>query len=122
MDDTPRRLSQLARILSDARPYGDAPAPDALEHLHRVRLQRIQNLTAHLDNPAARGVDDVDAVAMRLLLDQYMDVVVQLRAAARAGAQTLAGVADAVRADRRRIEERSKQRETPPVSAAPSDR
>ena len=95
MDDAARRLVQLARILSDPRPSGDAPPSDPVEHLHRLRLQRIERLTAQLDDRAGRDVDDVDAVAMRLLLDQYTGVVLHLRAVARDSARTLAGLAAA---------------------------
>ena len=118
MDDASRRLTQMARILSDARPHGDAPVSDSVEHLYRVRLHRIQHLTAQLDDRAGRDVDDVDVVAMRLILDQYMGVVVHLRTAARESAKTLAGLAAAVRTERRRVEQQEKQLD----AAAPSDR
>lgn len=122
MDDASQRLTRLARILSDARPYGDTPGFDSAEHLSRVRLQRIQHLTAQLDERAGHDVDDVDAVAMRLLLDQYLGVVVHLRAVAREGAGTLAALAAAVRTERRLVDEQLEQQEKRLASAAPSER
>lgn len=119
MDDASQRLSQLARILSDARPYGDAPVSDPAEHLYLVRLHRIQHLIEQLDDRAGRDIDDVDAVAMRLILDQYMGVVVHLRATARESAKTLAGLAAVVRTERRRVEQQQEQ-QTQRAAAAPS--
>lgn len=122
MDDTSRRLTRLAQILSDARPYGEASVSDSAEYLCRVRLQRMQHLTAHLDDRAGRDVDDVDAVAMRLLLDQYAGAVVHLRATAGESARMLADLAATVRTDRRLVDEQLEQQEKRFASAAPSDR
>ena len=121
MDDAARRLAQLARILSDARPYSEAATADPAEHLHQVRLQRIQDFTAQLDDSDGRGIDVVDAVAMRLVLDQYASVVAHLRAAARERAATLGRLAAQLRTDRRLVDEQLAQREQPLASTAPSD-
>lgn len=121
MDDTSRRLVQLARILSDARPYNEAATADPAEHLHQVRLQRIQDFTAQLDEADGRGIDVVDAVAMRLVLDQYASVVAHLRAAARERAATLERLSAQVRSDRRLVDQQLAQRETLLASTAPSD-
>lgn len=122
MDDTSRRLARLAGILNDTRPYGEASALDPVEHLHRVRLQRIQGLTAQLDDRTGHDVDEMDGVAMRLLLDEYAGALAQLRAVAREGAKTLEGVAAVVRKDRSLVDHQLEQQEKRPASTAPSDR
>jgi hypothetical protein len=122
MDDASRRLAQLARILSDARPHGEAATVDPEEHLHRVRLQRIQDFTAQLDDGDGRGIDVADTVAMRLVLDQYFSVVAHLRAAVRERAAVLGSLAAQLRADRRLVDDQvAQQREKPLASTAPSD-
>jgi hypothetical protein len=121
MDDASRRLAQLARILSDARPHGEAATVDPEEHLHRVRLQRIQDFTAQLDDGDGRGIDVADTVAMRLVLDQYFSVVAHLRAAVRERAAVLGSLAAQLRADRRLVDDQVAQREKPLASTAPSD-
>ena len=122
MDDTPRRLAQLARILSEGRPYGEKSATDLAEHLHQIRLTRIKGFTAQLDDGEGRDVDEIDAVAMRLVLDEYSGVVAQLRAAARERAAALGSLAAQLRTDRRLVDEQLAHREKQLASAAPSDR
>lgn len=122
MDDASRRLAQLARVLSDARLHGDESAPDPAEHLHRVHLQRIPRLTVQLDDRVGRDVDGIDAVAMRLLLDEYAAVIDHLRSAVRAHAQTLEGLAATLRTDRRRVHQQLERREQRFASTAPSER
>lgn len=122
MDDPSRRLGQLARILSDTRPYGEGSATDLAERLHHIRLTRLQGFTAQLDDHAGLSVDAVDAIAMRLILDDYASVVAQLRAAARERAAALGSLAAQLRADRRLVDDQIAQREKPPASTAPSDR
>lgn len=119
MDDASRRLAQLARILSDARPHGDVSTADLAEQVH---LKRIQGFTAQLDDGDGRSIDAVDAVAMRLVLDEYSRVVAQLRAAAREGAATLGSLAAQLRASRRLLDEQLTRREKRLGSTAPSDR
>ena len=121
MDDASRRLAQLARILSDARPHGDVSTTDLAEHLHQVQLQRIQGFTAQLDDGDGRSIDAVDAVAMRLVLDEYSRVGAQLRAAARERAATLRSRAAQLRTDRQLVEGQLAHREKQLASTAPSD-
>ena len=122
MDDASRRLAQLARILSDGRPYSEASASDLADHLHRIRLNRIQGFTGQLDDGAGRGVDVVDAVAMRLVLDDFASVVAHLRTVARERATALGTLAAQLRADRRLVDEQLAHREKQPAATAPSDR
>lgn len=122
MDDASRRLAQLARILSDTRPFGEPSTADRAEHLQQVRLKRIQDVAAQLDAGVARRVDDVDTIAMRLVLDEYASVVAQLRAAAREGAATLGSLAAQLKTNRRLLDEQLMRREKRLASTAPSDR
>jgi hypothetical protein len=71
----------------------------------------MQSLAAQLGERAGHGVDDVDAVAMRLVLDDYSHVLAGLRQAAAESAKVLEGLAASVRTDRYSINERLKQRE-----------
>ena len=122
MDGASRRLAQLARILSDTRPFGEPSTTDRPEPLQQVRLKRIQDVTAQLDAGTARPVDEVDAVAMRLVLDEYASVVAHLRAAAREGAATLGSLAAQLKTYQRLLDEQFTRREKPRASTAPSDR
>ena len=121
MDDASRRLAQLARILSDARPFGALSTTDVAEHLHQVRLKRIEGFTAQLTDGDGRGIDAVDALAMRLVLDEYSSVVAHLRAAARERAAALGSLAAQLRSDRRLVEEQLAHREKQHAATAPSD-
>ncbi len=120
MDDASRRLMQLARILSDARPYAEGSTPDAVEYMHGVRLQRIQHLTAQLDERAGCDIDGVDAVTMRLLLEEYAHALAPLRAAVREDSNALERSAAALRTDQRRANLLAEQQETGFVATAPS--
>jgi hypothetical protein len=121
MEDASQRLMQLARILSDARSSAAGSTPDPAEYRHRVGLQRIQHLTAQLDERAGRDIDGVDAVTMRLLLEDYANALAALRAAAGEDSNILERSAAALRTDQRRVNELAEQ-ETRFVSTAPSGR
>src|SRR5262245_42416584 len=83
-EDAARRLLDLERILSQSKTQatsaGDAD-PVTL-HLADVPTERIRRFTAELQN-AGQGDDEVAAVTMRLLLNDYASAVAHLRAVAR---------------------------------------
>jgi len=49
-------------------------------HLSSVPLERIRALTLELQDRVATTLDDVDAITMRLLLNDYKTAVAHLRA------------------------------------------
>lgn len=122
MDGSSRRLAQLVRILDETSPRGETSMDDPADHLRQLRLQRIQRLTAQLGEHAGHDADDVDAVAMRLVLDDYSHVLAHVRTVAAESAKMLEGLAASVRADRRRVDERLQQQVKQRASTAPSDR
>jgi hypothetical protein len=111
VDGSSRRLGQLVRILDETSPRDTGLTHDTADHLERLRLQRIERLAAQLRERTGHDVDNVDAVAMRVMLDEYSHVAADLRTAAAEGATALEHVAAAVRADRRLLDDRLKPRE-----------
>jgi hypothetical protein len=111
VDGSSRRLGELVRILDETSPRDIGLTHDTADHLERLRLQRIERLAAQLGERTGPDVDNVDAVAMRVILDEYSHIVADLRTAAAEGAKVLENVAAAVSADRRLLDERLKPRE-----------
>jgi len=86
MSGTPRpssRLARLDRILSaSAAPVAARTTdtdPDQV-HLASVPLERIQALTLELQERSAHVTDEIDAITMRLLLNDFKAAVAHLRA------------------------------------------
>jgi hypothetical protein len=85
MHTAPPRLTRLDRILSLSQPPVARAAADTdpqQVHLASVPLERIQALTVELQERSAAETDEVDAVTMRLLLNDYKVAVGHLRAVA----------------------------------------
>jgi hypothetical protein len=76
------RLSRLDRILSQAESSptraGDSDAGQV--HLASIPLERIRGLTIELQERSFAVQDDIDAITMRLLLNDYKTAVAHLRA------------------------------------------
>ena len=90
--DSSWRLQRLAQILAESKPLPSTSAREtdpADVHLGSVSLERISRLTAELQN-AATDVDDIDRLAMRLLLNDDTAAVAHLRAAMRLAEQRMA--------------------------------
>ena len=86
----PSRVSRLDRILSQAESApprtGDSDAGQV--HLASIPLERIRGLTIELQERSPAVQDDIDAITMRLLLNDYKTAVAHLRAVTdRVGAQ-----------------------------------
>jgi FkbM family methyltransferase len=92
------RLLEIERILGQpAAAAPDEPDADPVAlHLSAVPLERIRQLTSLLQDGSADN-DDVDAVAMRLLLNDYAAAVRHLRAVARLAADRVDAAAGPVR-------------------------
>lgn len=91
------RLLQLDRILSHegAASFSAEGDPVSL-HLGAVPSERIRELTSFLTR-ATGATDEIDVVAMRLLLNDYTSAVGHLRAVARSAANRIDGAAAPVR-------------------------
>jgi hypothetical protein len=85
--DNSQRMLRLQRILADARQARpQTPASDgnsAQVHLASVPLDRIAQVTSELHARINAEIDDVDALAMQVLLNDYATAVAHLRAVAR---------------------------------------
>ena len=84
--DSSWRLQRLAQILAESKALASTSARDtdpADVHIGSAPLERIKRLTAELTQEASTGVDDIDRVAMQLLLNDYAVAVAHLRAAMR---------------------------------------
>jgi hypothetical protein len=94
--DTSERLTHLEQILSQTASASAAVAADATNaaevHLGSVPAERIRLLTAELLRTGSPGLDEIDAVVMKLLLNEYSNAVDHLRAVANLAAATIDGV------------------------------
>lgn len=114
-----QRLLQLDRILSHegAASFSGEGDPVSL-HLGAVPSERIRELTSFLARASDADNDELDVVAVRLLLNDYTSAVGHLRAVARSAAHRIDGAADPVREtqlfmkrDRRREEREERKQE-----------
>ena len=118
--DSSRRLRRLEQILADAKvatvtsPDGDTDPAET--HLVVVPLDRIRRITAELQRATDEDIDEIDAVAMRILLSDYLLTVGHLRAAARLAEQRVA--AATVPIQRARSVVPAQPRPTSPTSKA----
>ena len=105
--ETTVRLTHIEEILAQTAPSPTAAAVTtdaATVHLNSVPIDRLRRLTAELgDTPPAEGPDVVDAVVMRLLLDEFATAVTHLRAVARAAASRVDAAAPPLRDARRAL-------------------
>jgi hypothetical protein len=91
--DSSWRLQRLAQILAESKALASTSARDTDPTdvlIASVPLERISRLTAALTQQAPTGIDDIDRLAMRLLLNDYTAAVAHLRAATRLTEQRVA--------------------------------
>jgi len=86
-----------------------------------LRAERLRTLTQHLHDRMETDADEVDSLAMRLLLDEYAAAVADLRATLRDEAAQVATAAAVVNDVRKLIGHRREQQEKRLSSVAPSD-
>ncbi len=111
--DLSRRLQRLeARVAS--RPRGDAAPADSSDLVHwrmrSVPIDRIAHLTMELQQRSGADVDAVDALAIRLLLNDYTTSTTHLRAVTRTAGQRMVTASSRLK-DVRAVVERELQRE-----------
>lgn len=109
--DDSTRLARLAGILNESSPRRLAVSPDPVEqHLASVRLDRIQRLARESQERIGIEADELDRVAMRLLLEEYSSAIVHLRAVAHASATVMEGAPAALKDVRRFVEKQRDRR------------
>jgi hypothetical protein len=114
------RLARLDRILSQSplnvATHATTETDPGQVHLMSVPLERIQALTMELQERSAADADEVDAITMRLLLNDYKAAVAHLRAVANGVDSRLLAVGAALHQSRktvRREEEMATKRAGP---------
>jgi hypothetical protein len=93
-----QRLRRLEQILAQPVRHG-AQGPDAdaaAQHTASAALERIRQLSLTIEERAGEPADDIDALATRLLLNDYTFAVAQLRAVARDGGRRVDLAANAI--------------------------
>ena len=122
MDRTAQQLADLAHILND-RVVVATPAADAIDrHLARLRLDRVQQLTQHIERHSDRTGDQVDGIALRVLVHEYVTALAHLRAATQEAASRIEAVPPTIKDVRRCLQQEVDLQEKRPASAEPSDR
>jgi hypothetical protein len=115
--ETSARLLELEQILAHSRNAlaTDRDADSVALHLADVPSERMRRFTSLLRTGASGDNDAIDAVTMRLLLNDYTAAVGHLRAIARVAAAGIDAAAIPVRESQRfiRLEERREQKQEP---------
>jgi len=110
--DSSWRLQRLAQILAESKPLPSTSAREtdpADVHIASVSLERIGRLTAELLATTATDIDDIDRLAMRLLLNDYTAAVAHLRAAMRLAEQRMADATLPIEEARLHVKPREKR-------------
>ena len=112
--ETAARLLELEQILAQSRNAlaADRDADPVALHLADVPVERMRRFTSVLQQGAGGGNDEIDAVTMRLLLNDYTAAVGHLRAIARVAAAGIDAAAVPVRESQRfvRLDDRRAQK------------
>ena len=118
------RLAEIERVLAQTTSVikaNDGVADPVGVHLADVPEARIRALTRMLQQQPTDGNDDIDLLAMRLLLNDYSAAVAHLRAVARIAASLVDGAAAPVKEGHRflRVDDKKRQKQarsdTPPA-------
>ena len=111
--DSFRRLQQLLQILAESKAALNSTTgrdTDLADFpLGSLPVERISRLTSELTQEPAADLDDVDRLAMQILLNEYVAAVAHLRVAARLADRRVAGAAVPIQETRVRIRRREKR-------------
>jgi hypothetical protein len=116
------RLREIERIIAQTSyaVTSNQGAEDSVAvHLADVPTARIRELTRILQQRPLDGNDDIDALAMRLLLNDYIAALAHLRAVARAAASLVDGAAVPVKQSQRFLRRDDRRHEKHAAEAAP---
>ena len=116
--DAFQRLARLEQILTHTVAVGGDPDADR-GRTREKQAQRIRQLTAELQHTVGDN-DELDAITMRLLLNDYSSLVESLRAMMRLAETSLLSTAGSLRETRRRFDQQEKLRLKRAARAAPS--
>ena len=124
--DAPDRLTEIERLLAQttyAATANDGAENPVVGHLADVPAARIRELTRMLQQRSAEANDEIDVLAMRLLLNDYLTAIAHLRAVARVAASLVDGAAVPVeQADRfLRADEKRRQKQSAGTDPHPPD-
>ena len=117
------RLAEIERILAQTTFAGasnDSSHDPAAVHLADVPTARIRELTRMLQHRPIEARDAIDAVAMRLLLNDYNVALTHLRAVAVVAASLVDGAAVPVKQTQRFLRLDDRRREKREVHTATS--
>ena len=115
------RLAEIERLLAQTTSVmraNENVADPVGVHLAEVPEARIRVLTRMLQQRPTDGNDDIDVLAMRLLLNDYVAAVTHLRAVARVAASLVDGVTAPVKQGHRLLRLDDKRRQKQAGSAA----
>ena len=112
--DLSRRLQRLQSYVADKPPQADPTSTNSADvadwHMRSVMLDRIAHLTMELQQRSDAAIDAVDALEIRLLLNDYTASTTHLRAVTRIAKQGIS-TASSQLSGARTIIERELQRE-----------
>jgi len=122
----PDRLIEIERILAQTTyvaAANDGAGNPVAVHLADVPAARMSELTRILQQRPPEGNDEIDALAVRLLLNDYVAAVSHLRAVARVAASLVDGAAAPVKqADRfLRVDDKRRQKHFTGTVPRPAD-
>jgi hypothetical protein len=122
----PDRLIEIERILAQTKFVGgasDSAGNPVAVHLADVPATRIREFTRILQQRPLEANDDIDALAMRLLLNDYIAAVSHLRAVARVAASLIDGAAAPVKEIHRFLhaDDKKRQRQSTETGTRPPD-
>ena len=112
--DLSRRLQRLQAYVAAKPPQADPTSTNSSDladwHMRSVMLDRIAHLTMELQRRGDAAIDAVDALEMRLLLNDYTVSTTHLRAVTRIAKEGIATASSQLKGVRKTIE-RDLQRE-----------
>jgi hypothetical protein len=113
--DLSRRLQRLQAYVAAKPPQADPTSPNSSDladwHMRSVMLDRIAHLTMELQRRGDAVIDAVDALEMRLLLNDYTASTTHLRAVTRIAKEGMATASSQLRGVRKTIERDLKREE-----------
>ena len=113
--DLSRRLQRLQAYVAAKPPQADPTSTNSSDladwHMRSVMLDRIAHLTMELQRRGDAVIDAVDALEMRLLLNDYTASTTHLRAVTRIAKEGMATASSQLRGVRKTIERDLKREE-----------